>query len=219
MILALAATEIEMQPFLRRCAARRLPCRALVTGVGPLESAVRVAAFLGQAGGRVRVAIDFGVAGAYVQPAGVPQPQLLDLCLAAAEVFGDFGLHSPDGAEPLPPSLAGDPCQLFDEPLLEVGRGVLARLGRPFFVGTFVTVAAASTTLQRGMALQRRWAGLCENMEGAAVLRACRQFAVPVVEVRAVSNLVEDRCPQRWRLGEACEMAAEGAASVLQGVL
>ena len=51
MILALAATEIEMQPFLRRCAARRLPCRALVTGVGPLESAVRVAAFLGQAGG------------------------------------------------------------------------------------------------------------------------------------------------------------------------
>ena len=115
MILALAATEIEMQPFLRRCAARRLPCRALVTGVGPLESAVRVAAFLGQAGGRVRVAIDFGVAGAYVQPAGVPQPQLLDLCLAAAEVFGDFGLHSPDGAEPLPPSLAGDPCQLFDQ--------------------------------------------------------------------------------------------------------
>ena len=54
-------------------------------------------------------------------------------------------------------------------------------------------------------------------MEGAAVARVCHEFSLPMLEMRAISNYVEDRDPRNWRLAEACETAAEGAASLLQG--
>jgi len=61
--------------------------------------------------------------------------------------------------------------------------------------------------------------GLCENMEGAAVARVCREFGLPCLELRCVSNLVEDRDRSRWRLRDACAMAAEAAALVVAHIL
>jgi len=218
MILALAATEMEMQPFLRLCREGSPACHALVTGVGPLESAVRLVALFPRLGANIRAAINFGVAGAYPQPPERPQPRLLDLCLASSEVFGDLGLAYPDRVESLPPELVGEPCLTLDRPLLQAAREIFARHGRRVAVGAFVTVASASATAARGWMLQGRWQGLCENMEGAAVARVCREFSVPMLEVRAISNHVEDRDPRNWRLAQACETAAEGGALLLRGL-
>jgi futalosine hydrolase len=53
-------------------------------------------------------------------------------------------------------------------------------------------------------------AGGCdvEAMEGFAVLRACELAGVPAVEVRAISNHVEDE-RAAWRMDEALEALAE----------
>lgn len=219
MILAMAATEMEMQPFLRHCAERSLACHTLVTGVGPLEAAVRLAAFIYRLTEDIRAVINFGVAGAYLQPSGRSQPQLLDLCLATSEVFGDLGLAYPDRVESLPPQLVGESCLHLDRRLRQKACEILGRRQREFLAGAFVTVASASATAARGRMLQGRWDGLCENMEGAAVARVCREFSLPMLEVRVISNHVEDRDPRNWRLPEACERAAEGAALLLQGLL
>jgi nucleoside phosphorylase len=49
-----------------------------------------------------------------------------------------------------------------------------------------------------------------EAMEGFAVLRACELAGVPAVEVRAVSNEIEEADRSRWRIDDA--LAALGQA-------
>ncbi|MCC6346970.1 MAG: futalosine hydrolase, partial [Nitrospirales bacterium] len=59
--------------------------------------------------------------------------------------------------------------------------------------GIFVTVSACSGTRARGLELEERFGALCESMEGAAVAHICTLNSIPVAEVRAVSNIIEDR--------------------------
>jgi futalosine hydrolase len=49
----------------------------------------------------------------------------------------------------------------------------------------------------------QRYGALAENMEGSAVAQACFRFDVPFLECRGISNIVGDRCKERWRIGEA----------------
>jgi futalosine hydrolase len=44
-------------------------------------------------------------------------------------------------------------------------------------------------------------------MEGAAAAQICALYDVPFLEVRGISNLVEDRDREKWKLGEAAEAA------------
>ena len=102
-------------------------------------------------------------------------------------------------------------------------RDLLTRVGRilhskqlSFYTGAFVTVNCASGTAKRGNMLGARYRALCENMEGAAVARVCREFNLPCLELRCVSNLVEDRDTSRWQLKKACRRAGEVTALVTE---
>jgi futalosine hydrolase len=66
------------------------------------------------------------------------------------------------------------------------------------------------------MALAHRTGGLCENMEGAAVALACQQMSVPLLEVRGISNLVEDHDPARWDLPRGMAAAQHAIRVLLQ---
>jgi futalosine hydrolase len=218
MILALAATQIEMQPFLLQWPGENPACLTLVTGVGLMETALSLTRFLCQTDQRVHAAVNFGVGGAYLQPVGCPQLELLDICLAEKEVAGDLGICLRDGIEYLDCSLTGDLVFQLDSGLLGIGQKILAGARVPCSSGVFVTVNAATATRLRGDMLQSRWQGVCENMEGAAVARVCREFAIPCLELRAIANYVEDRKPENWRLREACLKAAQSAALIIKGM-
>jgi futalosine hydrolase len=218
MILALAATQIEMQPFLQQWSGTGPSCLTLITGVGPMETALRLTRFLTETGRRVHAVVNFGIGGAYLQPGGLPQPEPLDICLAEQEVVGDLGICLRDGVEYLDRSLTGDLTFQLDPGLLGIGRKILAEAGESCFSGMFVTVNAITATRARGNMLQARWQGVCENMEGAAVARVCLEFAIPCLELRAISNYVEDRKPENWRLREACLKAAQSAALIIKGM-
>jgi futalosine hydrolase len=56
-------------------------------------------------------------------------------------------------------------------------------------------------------------------MEGAAIARACREFSLPLIEVRAVSNLVEDRPGIAWEIDKASVQAAQAAALIVNHFL
>lgn len=219
MILALAATQIEMQPFLAELSADSSSCITLVTGVGPVETAVRLTRFLCANTQPIREVVNFGIGGAYIQPAGKKQPALLDICLAEQEVLADLGICLPEGMDYLDRSLTGELVFPLDGQLVGRCRQFLDGLGMVCHSGGFITVGSISGTLRRGEMLRSRWQGLCENMEGAAVARVCREFAVPLLEMRAVSNFVEDRNPANWRLHESCRMAARTAALIIKGCL
>jgi futalosine hydrolase len=218
MILAIAATEIEMAPFIAGSEASAHFCRTLVTGVGPVETALRLTRFLCESKHPFDAVIHFGVGGAYILPDQTTQPKLLDICLAEQEVAGDFGICLGDTMAYLDSSLTGDIYYTMDTVLLKQSRTILDRVGTNYHTGVFITVNGITGTGPRGKMLQSNWNGLCENMEGAAVARVCRDFNLPCLELRCISNYVEDRDSSTWRLREACQKAAHTAIQLLEGL-
>jgi futalosine hydrolase len=57
-----------------------------------------------------------------------------------------------------------------------------------------------------------------EAMEGFGVLRACALARVPAVEVRAISNTVNESDRSRWQIDEALELLAVAVARVLEAI-
>lgn len=211
MILAITATDFEMAPFLREAPSG---CRPLVTGVGTLESGLRLSRYLEQNRREFTMALHFGVAGAYVDRVDGAAAALLDICIAEKEILGDLGIYFPRRIDELPEDIAPRKIFSLDGNLLEHGTAVLDTHGFSWHKGNFVTVNCASGTRQRGELLCRKYNGLCENMEGAAIARVCLEYDLPLLELRCISNYVVDRDLSGWRLVEAARKAGEAAALV-----
>lgn len=167
----------------------------------------------------VRGVVGFGVAGAY-DGSGL---SLGDVALASSAVYGDEGVETPGGwisTEGIGiPLLERGGMRAFNRIDLDEGRvrraaDALAAGGVHVRVGPFVTVSACSGTAARGAEVAARFGGICEGMEGAALAHVAALYGVPFLELRAVSNLVEDRDLSRWRLADAAE-AAQRAVRVL----
>ncbi|MDD3815318.1 MAG: futalosine hydrolase [Desulfocapsaceae bacterium] len=229
MILAVAATEFEMNPFLQLLAEEggassqedvEPSCFTLIAGVGPVETTLRLTRYLERCDPRIDKVLNFGVAGAYLSES-LPKDgnaSILDLCLAEQESLGDFGICFADHLEALDEKLGGSTVFPLDPSLLQRAGEILAHHQISYRCGNFVTVSAASATRQRGAMLAARFQGLCENMEGAAAARVCAEFSLPLLEVRAVSNLVEDRNLKHWKMAEACSGAAAAAALLIREI-
>ena len=168
----------------------------------------------------VRGVIGFGVAGAYEGS----NLRVGDLALATAAVYGDEGVEAPDGwmsTEGIGIPLVDGPAgRMFNEIALDADRvrraaDALAAAGVHVRTGPFVTVSACSGTARRGAELAARFGGVCEGMEGAALAHVAALYGVPFLELRAVSNLVEDRDLSRWRLKDAAEAAQRGVRALI----
>ena len=175
-----------------------------IIGMGPVEAALGAYEILAQKmEGPVILA---GIGGAY-PGSGL---NIGDLALATFEYFGDLGvchyLIQKDFAQTLP---ALKECSL-EHPLVEKAAILLEEEGFTVECGPFVTVCCATRDPQRGEILALRHQGaLIENMEGFAVALAARRFSLPLIELRAVSNLISE--PNLaweiegalWKLGRA----------------
>jgi futalosine hydrolase len=212
MILAVTATELEMSAMLETPAAAC--CLRLVTGVGQVESCLRLSRYLSSPPASISLVVHFGVAGAYPSAKGM-RPALLDICLATTEINGDLGICYPSRIDDLGDGFRPPTRFILDSGMATAARGVLEQHGIPHFSGNFVTVNCASGTRKRGEILCHKYNGLCENMEGAAVARVCADFGLPLIEVRCISNFVEDRDLSKWCLTQACEKGGRIAALII----
>ena len=211
MLLVVAATELEINRAARILTADK-GWMKLVSGVGCLETAANMSRFLsGPQGAAVLAVINFGVAGAFRNTGVNP----LDICLAESDVLADLGVCHGDEVRPLAELAAPDNSPM-DRQLLSRAKAALVKACIPFHCGPFVSVNSVSGTAARGNFLRNRFQAICENMEGAAVARICRDFALPCLELRCVSNMVEDRDLSRWRLAEAVAKGAEALAAVIR---
>lgn len=219
MLLAIAATEFEMKPFQARCLPSGEGPLTLISGVGLLESAVTLTRFLEKHHMNISSVVNFGIGGAYIQADANQTVDVLDLCLASREILGDYGVCSGLGAESFPdPAVGGRSTFLLSEKLLTRADQILETAHLDFHTGSFVTVNGASSTAARGTYLRDQHSAICENMEGAAIARVCEEFSLPLLEIRAISNLVEDRPGVPWKLQEACERAAQTAAILVREI-
>lgn len=220
MLLVVAATEIEMAPFLSMCPPQTGRLLSCLSGVGPVEAAVSLTRVLERYHTMLAGVVNFGTAGAYLSDGQDRSVGVLDMCLAEKEVFGDYGVCIGDRIEPFTNTAISGVFEFeLDEALSGRARKILTAHELAYTAGTFVTVNAASGTAARGNELRYRFKALCENMEGAAIARVCKEFSLPMVEVRVVSNLVEDRPARSWKLGEASHKSAYAASRITQGFL
>jgi futalosine hydrolase len=211
-ILVIAATELEAP------AATPRGARVVVAGLGAVNTALALTRSIAAA--RPDLVVQIGVAGAYV-PAGVRVGSVL---LANEEMYGDVGVITPDGwlpadaiGIPLVPATGSSPARFnrfpFDAALVAAAERIcgslVARTGR------FLTLAQCTGVRTIGDVLYSRFGALCESMEGAAAAQVCAIHGVPFLELRGVSNLVEDRNRAAWQL----ETAARGAEAALNRLL
>lgn len=216
----------------RRCGHRDLYCGSMFghrmavlhTGIGKINAASAVTVLLERE--KPTTLIVTGCCGAYPDQ-GVAQG---DLVLASEEICADEGVLTPDGFK--------DFATLGFSLLQSKGIGLKSRFvvdvrlrdnalphlerfcreaGIRLGTGPLVTVSTCSGTARAGRALQLRTGGLGENMEGAAVAQICEQYKVPFLELRGVSNMVEDRDLSNWDLDGAAGRAQQALIALLRG--
>ena len=156
--------------------------------------------------------INFGIGGAY------PSANLRagDIAIADREIYGDEGLWLKDGFHK---------ADAIGIPLLKKGRKKYFNefsMDKKLFkkavnilhitpdasrftikAGVFVTVSTVTGTCRRAREIEKRFNAICENMEGAAVAHVCAMYGIPGLEIRGISNIVEDRDRDKWDIKKA----------------
>jgi futalosine hydrolase len=170
--------------------------------------------------------IVFGVGGAY--PAS--GARVGDIALAKQEIAGDEGVLTQDGFKdteyigiPLLKTATAviyttypAPEHLMTQALQS--RAVHGNTGdRKVHVGSFVTLSTCTGTTVRARELEERYHGLCENMEGAAAAQVAELHNIPWLEVRGISNMVEDRNLKTWDIPKAAHAAQTAVIRILEG--
>ena len=215
-VLLLAATELEATLL----ASSRFPL--VVAGIGAVNTAHALTGYFATHQ-KPSLVIQTGIAGAYV-PAGIPVGSVV---LADTEIYGDLGVLTVDGWQPMEavgiPLVAardGRPERFNYFPLDET---LVARASRicgslVTRTGPFLTLTIITGVQALGDELHERLGALCESMEGAAAAHVCALHDIPFLEVRGISNLVEDRDRSKWRIKEAAEAAQTVALKLAESL-
>jgi futalosine hydrolase len=82
--------------------------------------------------------------------------------------------------------------------------------------GRFLSLAQVTGVSPLANQLFERFGAICENMEGAAAAHVCALYDLPFLEVRGISNLVENRDRSRWRIPEAARTAQHAVLRVVE---
>lgn len=215
-LLALVATRPEAAALLRTV--RTTPVQVgpypatatelgdvVVSGIGPAAAAACTATAL--ALGTYDVAVSLGICGAFRGTA-----ELGDLVLATELVAADLGAGSPGGFLGMGQLGWAEDLVAVDPALLTAA---VARLGE-VVTGPVLTVSTVTGTRARADELAGRHGPVAEAMEGWGVVEGARPSGVPVLEVRAVSNLVGDRDTTTWDLALAFDTLARVGSLLLE---
>jgi futalosine hydrolase len=207
-----------------------VPTRLVETGIGLVNTAQALTTALSIEA--PELVIQFGVAGAY-STCGL---DVGDVGIADREIYGDLGVRTATGWQGaeiigiptvrLGPTGAHE-AQYYNEftadrDLVRLALAILDRdeswpADRPSLkAGPFITVQECSGTKALGDERARRFNAICENMEGAAVAHLCVMERLPFLEIRGISNLVEDRDRDRWDLKKASARAQNAVTALLE---
>jgi futalosine hydrolase len=89
----------------------------------------------------------------------------------------------------------------------------------PVQAGNILTLSTVTGTAETTSKLQQREPGaLAEAMEGYGVAMAAKEFGLPVLEIRSISNPIGPRDRSAWRIKDAL-FTLESASKVIAEVL
>lgn len=179
------------------------PAIIMITGVGKTNAAQAVTALLENT--EVEAVIVGGCGGAYAS-SGL---DIADVAVATEEIYGDEGVFLSDGWQSMEyigiPLFEKQQKRYFNRLPLNskfinkvVDMLKIGPIKSKVLSGPFITVSQVSGSREIGELLYQRFQGICENMEGAAIAHVCTLYDIPLLEIRAISNMVEDRQLSHW---------------------
>ncbi|MEV5463678.1 futalosine hydrolase [Streptomyces sp. NPDC002788] len=181
----------------------------IAAGVGPALAAAGTASALTAAalrGSPYGLVVSAGIGGGFQ-----PDAPVGSLVVAEEIVAADLGAETPDGF--LSVTELGFGTVRHRSPV-ELVRRVAAATGAR--AGAVLTVSTVTGTAARAAALRERHpTALAEAMEGFGVAEAAVAQAVPVVEIRAISNPVGPRDRAAWRIPDALAALTEGFGKLM----
>lgn len=161
----------------------------LVTNVGMVATAFALGKHL--AANQYDLAVNLGVAGAFDR--NIELGEVLEI---TQDTFAELGAED------------GDEFITIDE--LGFGTGTFAPSAKLSDFGNIrlktATAITVNTVNGNEASIKKIIARLnpqLESMEGAAFFYACNQMNVPCIQIRAVSNYVEKRNRDNWKIGPA----------------
>jgi len=216
-ILIMTAVEAEQQAVLRGLDGYE-GADVQLAGVGPASAAAATATALARAGqiadGPYSLVLSAGIGGGFAEVAGVGS-----LVVASEIIAADLGAETPDGFAGVDELGFGSPRIAVADELAARWAAALREAGLPVHHGPILTLSTVTGTAETAQRLAKRYPGAgAEAMEGFGVAEAARQFGVPVLELRAISNAVGPRQRELWKIGDALQ-ALEQACAKLPEVL
>jgi futalosine hydrolase len=141
--------------------------------------------------------------------------------VATEEIYAEAGIMTPDGWKGIEdagfPFVESNGQAYFSRFPLSGKYNKIVKAANPgIHLGPFLTVSTISGTAERGRELFTRFGALCENMEGAAAAQVSLIYGVPFVEIRGISNMVEDRDKDRWDIDTAMRNCAAAVISFIK---
>ena len=196
------------------------PVVLIETGIGAVNTAQALTVALQEVD--PDLVLQIGIGGAYLG-SGLDKG---DLALANEENYGDLGVVAPDGWFPADeigiPVLSADRDYYntypLDSKLVDNAQHILEQSGECVVQGPFVTVQQCTGREDIGNELAARFNAICENMEGAAAAHVCTLYAVPFLELRAISNLVEDRNKDAWDIPQSVQRVQIAARKFIEAL-
>lgn len=188
----------------------QVPVVVCAGGVGKVNAAAATAVMIERC--QPRLVINTGCAGAYLA-SGLA---IGNLFVASEEVLADDGVVVGDGWKDLRymnlPSADHEGRSCYN--IVPLSRHAAEKavqladdLGVSLMRGRSATVSTCSGTRHYAHELSQRWNALIENMEGAAVALVCLRSGIECLEIRGVSNMVEERDLRTWNIPAAVEAA------------
>lgn len=209
-ILVVTAVPAEKEAVLRGLNSdKRLD--VLAAGVGPVAAAVYTARALATTA-QYGLVVSAGIGGGFPGRATVGS-----LVVANEIIAADLGVETPHGFNSLDELGLGSTCIPVDAGLLSGVTDALLAAGLAVKAGPVLTVSTVTGTAGSAAKLAARVPGAtAEAMEGYGVALAALNSGVPILELRAISNLVGPRDRAAWRIEEALDVLEEAFSLLLE---
>ena len=170
----------------------------LVTGVGVFNVLYELKNRLNQFS--YSLIIQAGIGGAYQK-----NKPLGKVYYMATEQFGDIGMEEKNGSF----------TSIFETPLIDKNSfpfkdGILinpeASLTKFLPLAHGITLNTVTGTQSKADKIIKKYPDVeIENMEGASFFYVCLKENIPFMSIRSISNYVEDRNKENWKMVEAIE--------------
>lgn len=197
-ILLVAATQPEIQPLLKYFGDEK-PFDVLITGVGMVATAFALGNQFAQK--KYDLAINLGIAGSFDRSL-----VLGEVVQVEADTLSELGAE--DDSDFLPIETLG-----FGESIFKPIDAMLFLPVKKVRAITVNTVHGKENSIQK---ITDRLKPQLESMEGAAFFYACKNSMVPSVQIRSVSNYVEKRNRENWKIGLAVQNLNDFAIELLK---